>query len=402
MKMIYKIMEWEIMRNLKNKTFLLGLIITPLIFALFAGAPTLLERLDSPSEAPRYLIVDQLSVSENIEEIAQDFEVDFKFIEEKLSDKEEIQNLLNTKEAAGYFILTEDFINSGELKLYAEEHNYPAEMDLNIILTNLFQQQRIADTEIDLEEVEYLTAEANLTPTVVNEEQREATPENFILAIAITVILFILISSSGSMLLMSAMQEKRDKMSEVILSSISSDQLMAGKIIGHFILGIIQLVVWSVLALPFAWYFLELDLMEVLLTPVLPLLLLFAMLGYFMFAALFVGMGATMEDMQSASNTQGMVFMIPWLPVILIGPVFSNPNGLIAQIGSTFPLTSPIIMIARLGVTQVAIREIIISLVLLIITILLFIKLASKLFKVGMLMYCKTASIKEMWKWIRY
>ena len=86
---------------------------------------------------------------------------------------------------------------------------------------------------------------------------------------------------------------------------------MGGKIVGHFILGIIQLVAWSLLALPVAWYFFDLEIGTFLLRPILPLLLLFALLGFFMFAALFVGIGATMEDMQSASNTQGMVFMLP-------------------------------------------------------------------------------------------
>ncbi len=406
MKMIFKILIWEVMRNLKNKQFLIGLIITPLIFALFAGAPTLLERIDSSETViPIYLVNDQLGEIEYMQQMGENYQLEFLETDKYLEEEKEIESILREKDVDGYFVLNKELIETGKIKIYTEEHQPPGSINLENILTEIMQNYRLSLAEIEPEFVEFLTARTTVVPSLigdVEEIEEERRPADFLLAIAMAVMLFILITGSGSMLLMSAMQEKRDRMSEILLSSISSDHLMGGKIVGHFILGIIQFVFWSLLALPIAWYFFDLDIGEFLLTPIFPLLLLFALLGFFMFAAIFVGIGATMEDMQSASNTQGMVFMIPFIPIILIGPVISNPGGIIAQVASIFPLTSPLIMIARIGLTRVPVIEIVVSALLLLLTVLFFIKLASKLFRVGMLMYGKTATPAEIWKWLRY
>jgi len=202
--------------------------------------------------------------------------------------------------------------------------------------------------------------------------------------------------------LQSALQEKQNRMAEIILSSVSSDNLMQGKIIGHFLLGIFQLALWLSIGLPAAWYFLDMTILAMISLGQLPILIFFALTGYLLFAALFVGIGSTMTDMQSASNTQGMVFMLPMLGFIFVGPVISNPNGLAAQIGTFFPLTSPTITILRLGLAEVPTWELVVAAIILLVTTLLVIKAAAKLFRVGMLMYGKSASVAEMWKWMRY
>ncbi|MFW6030185.1 MAG: ABC transporter permease, partial [Halanaerobiales bacterium] len=340
MKMTYKIMVWEVMRNLKNKQFLIGLIITPLIFALFSGAPTLLERFDSESTAV-FLITDQLGVSEYAQQIADGYNLEFQAVDKTIYNEEEIKSLLQKKGAEGYFILDQEFIDSGQINIFTEEEQLSAANNIENILTEILQKQRLAEEGMAAETFDYLTAQTRMLVSTIGEDVIDSQERfnNIALAMALGVFVLILLMGSGSMLLMSAMQEKRDRMSEVILSSVSSDDLMAGKIFGHFILGIIQLLVWGLLALPAAWYFFDIEIGQFLLRPILALLLLFGLLGYFMFAALFVGIGATMDDMQSASNTQGMVFMLPWLPVIFIGPIFSNPGGIIAQVASIFPLT---------------------------------------------------------------
>ena len=87
-----------------------------------------------------------------------------------------------------------------------------------------------------------------------------------------------------------------------------------------------------------------------------------------MFAALFVAIGATAEDIQSVNSFQRVIIMIPFVPLILFGPVFSQPGGIVAQGASIFPLTSPLIMIARLGLSQVPVWEIVLAAGLLILT----------------------------------
>jgi len=135
--------------------------------------------------------------------------------------------------------------------------------------------------------------------------------------------------------------------------------------------------------------------------PELLLLLFIAFAGYLLFAAIFVAIGATVEDMTATSNFQGMVMMLPFLPVIFIGPILADPSGLIAKIGSFIPVTAPAILLFRLSILEEwPWVEIGIAVIILVFSIWLFMKLAGKIFKMGILMYGKNATPKEIWKWM--
>ena len=142
--------------------------------------------------------------------------------------------------------------------------------------------------------------------------------------------------------------------------------------------------------------------MEALAAVDVPVILFFGLGGYLLYSALFVGLGATMEDLQSASNSQSLVIMLPALSFLFLGPVISNPDGTIAVFASIFPFTSPAIMMLRSGLTVVPLRQTLGSAALLLLTAWVIILLASKIFRIGMLMYGKNASFKEVVKWIHY
>ncbi|MFK4996680.1 ABC transporter permease [Bacillus sp. N9] len=114
----------------------------------------------------------------------------------------------------------------------------------------------------------------------------------------------------------SASQEKKEKVAEIILSSLTPTELMQGKIIGYFVLGITQVLAWMIFIVPLVIWKLDIPIMEYLLVPETILLVLIAFAGYFLFAAIFVGLGATVEELTATSNFQGMVMMLPFLPFI--------------------------------------------------------------------------------------
>src|SRR5699024_9741754 len=126
-----------------------------------------------------------------------------------------------------------------------------------------------------------------------------------------------------------------------------------------------------------------------------------AVLGYLLFASLFVGIGATIEDVSTSSNFQGLVIMLPFLPFVFAGPILTDPNGIVAKVTSFIPFTSPSVMLVRLStLDEWPWMEIIISIVILILSVWLFMKLAGKIFKTGILLYGKNATPKEIWKWM--
>jgi ABC-2 type transport system permease protein len=395
MRNAWKIASWEVLRNLTNKQFIFGLVITPLIMALFIVVPVFLERMNQPSEIT-YYVVDELGAADTLKELLPTHVV---LVEAEPGS--DLRELVLSKKGAGYFLLQESFVTTGQLELFYNDSNSQAVSPLRQALTALLQQLRLAGSGVSPEELALLTASAQVQQVPLKEEAQPQTM-HLVVSSVFTGLVYFLVFTSGTMLMQSAVQEKRDRMAEVVLSSISPRELMQGKIVGHFLLGLIQLGFWLALGLPFAVRFLEFPILEALRAVNLPVILAFGLGGYLLFSALFVGLGATMEDLQSAGNAQSIVIMLPMLAFLFLGPVISNPNGSIAVFASLFPLTSSAIMMLRSGFTAVPLWQQLLSAALLLITAFITMRASAKIFRVGMLMYGKNATPKEVWKWLRY
>jgi len=199
----------------------------------------------------------------------------------------------------------------------------------------------------------------------------------------------------------SASQERKDKMAEIILSSLTPAELMQGKIFGYFILGLIQVFVWISLSLPFILWKFDVSILSYLFTFDTIVFLMFAILGYLFFASLFVGLGATIEDVSASGSFQGMVLMLPFVPVMFISSILQDPNSTVVKAISYIPFTSPFVMIFRLTLMKNWIWwEIVLSVAILCLSIWVCTKLAGKIFKIGIQRYGKNATPKEIWKWI--
>lgn len=214
------------------------------------------------------------------------------------------------------------------------------------------------------------------------------------------IILFSIIYT-GMMTFQSASQERKDKMAEIILSSLTPTELMQGKIFGYFILGLIQVFVWIGIAIPFIVWKFDISILSHLFTFDTVIFLLFSILGYLLFAALFVGLGATIEDISASGSFQGMVLMLPFVPLMFINSILQDPNSTIVKVVSYIPFTSPFVMIFRLTLVEDWIWwEIALSLTILSVSIWICTKLAGKIFKVGIQKYGKNATPKDIWKWM--
>ncbi|HPT83978.1 MAG TPA: ABC transporter permease [Limnochordia bacterium] len=395
MRNTWKIARWEILRNLTNKQFLIGLLITPLIMGLFIVVPALLERLNQPV-ATTYYLVDDLGVKDTLQALLPE-----NIILEQAESGADLERLVQDTKASGYFVLTSDFITSGQVDLVYSDRNSQSMNAVSRGLTALLQQLRLNLSGVSPQELAFVTAPAQVRQVPLKEELE---PQVMHLAVAgvFTMLIFFLIFTSGTMLMQSALQEKRDRMAEVVLSSVTPNALMQGKILGHFLLGLIQLGFWLALGLPIAIAFLDFPILEALKAVNLPVILLFGLGGYLLFSALFVGLGATMEDLQSAGNAQGLVIMLPMLAFLFLGPVMTNPDGSIAVFASIFPFTSSVIMMLRSGLGAVPLWQMLLSAGLLLITAFITMRISAKIFRVGMLMYGKNATPKEIMRWLRY
>lgn len=391
-----KIASWELMRNLRNKQYIISLLITPLIMVLFAGLPKLLERLDRPGTMELH-VIDEAGIAKTLEQSLPKPEYRIMLHQ----DMSGIEEAVYRDKAAGYLIIGADFLETGKLEYHYNKRNPGSFAIVQGALSRILQQKRMTSLQISPDNLAYLTANADVSQFPM---EKAVAPKDNAVVVSITfmVLVFFLIFSSGSMLMQSALQERRDRMAEIVLSSIKPHHLMQGKILGHFTLGVIQMTFWIALSLPAVVYLLDFPLMQALSETNIPMLLFFGIGGYLLFSTIYVSIGSTMDDLQSAGNTQSMIMMIPMLSILFISPIVKNPEGPIARFASIFPLTSPMAMIMRGAFTKIPLTEVLLSAAVLLLTIFIFIRLAAKIFRVGMLMYGKTANFGEMLKWLKY
>lgn len=256
------------------------------------------------------------------------------------------------------------------------------------------------------------------------------------------IMMFIIIY--GGFVMRSVIEEKTSRIIEVIISSVKPFQLMLGKIIGTSLAGITQFAIWIVSATmllvvvlmifnidaPFLGGSasiasesispmappspdvdqLQLYAEEIFQLPWLLLIVFFVIyfiLGYLIYSSIYAAIGAAVDN---ETDTQQFIFpiILPLMLAIYVGffSVFSNPHGPIAVGFSLFPLTSPIVMLMRLpggiGEGGVPVWELLLSLALLIITFIGIVWLAAKIYRVGILMYGKKPTYKELYKWLKY
>ncbi|WP_343838841.1 ABC transporter permease [Salinibacillus aidingensis] len=407
-----KVAKWEYKRNMKNKSFIISLFLTPLLFLVFFNLPLLFDNDEAEEAGPQIHIYDELGVwSELKNQLPEEQTENWQEIDAFKSEEEIIQELENEENTA-YIMLTEDVLKSGSVHVYmSKDLNENAVFQANILEHPLLAQ-KLADMGLTSEQAqiaasgitfEPVTPEsASQTQASENEGQSQEELLERVVPVAFAGVILFSILITGMMIFQSASQEKKEKVAEIVLSSLTPEELMQGKIYGYFALGITQVAAWMVLILPFLAWRVDIPFLEYLLVPELFLLIFIAIAGYLLFASIFVSIGATVEDMNSTSNFQGMLFMLPFLPAIFIGPIMSDPSGIIAQVGTYFPITTPGVLLVRLAMLEEwPWIEIIIAIAILIVSIWVFMKLAGKIFKTGILMYGKDATPKEIWKWIR-
>lgn len=208
------------------------------------------------------------------------------------------------------------------------------------------------------------------------------------------------IMMTGSFLLQGVAEEKENRVIEILLSTTTTDQIILGKVLGLGAAGILQMVVWlgmgAAILLYGGGFIPQIS---------VPWGLFFLALGYFVFGYLLVssvmgGVGSLMNSYREAQQFSSWFVFPVVLPLILMMPILTEPNGVLARVLSYIPFTTPITMMIRLPTEQVPWWEVPITFLVLAAGSWLAIKAGAKLFRLGSLMYGKRPTFPEIWKWL--
>ena len=344
--------------------------------------------------------------------------------------------------------------NESDLEKVAEKSFFYSEdapnttvvKQLESVFQEKLQQHKLLDIGVSAEEFEKIDSGFEInTSTFSGELNLKGINEiKAIIGGGFGYLIMMFIIIYGGFVMRSVIEEKTSRIIEVIISSVKPFQLMLGKIIGTSLAGITQFGIWIIsggILLLIAISFLDIDpvalnnganvnaninvgvspipsidgvmqlyAQEIFKIPWVMLIsffLIYFILGYLIYSSIYAAIGAAVDN---ETDTQQFIFpiILPLMLAIYVGffSVFSNPHGPIAVGFSLFPLTSPIVMLMRLpggiGEGGVPIWQLITSIILLIVTFIGIVGLAAKIYRIGILMYGKKPSYRELFKWLKY
>ena len=387
------IAKHEYLTNIKRKEFLFVTFGLPLFFLAIMGISFLFMGIGTQSEENNIGYIDRTGLfdSSNLT----------KYTDEELARKDLLDN-----EITNYFVIPENYTATGKIFIYSSRKDFANNMKIEGQINNFLLDNLLKNEPPDI--IQRVKKPIDSEYFTLNENGAKSEDSGFtilIIPLAFAMLFTLSIFASSGFLLQSVIEEKENKIMEIILSSVSHEDLLKGRIIGLGALGLTQVLIYLVLAA-----------VIILINPValllivsqihisIPLLLagiMYFLMGYLVFASIMAGVGAVATTSREGQQIAGIFSLAGAFPMMFSQFIFSNPNEGLAIALSIFPLTSPIAMIMRLSTTDVPLYELMISILVLAVSAYFIMEISARIFRASLLMYGKKPTIKELITYVR-
>lgn len=322
----------------------------------------------------------------------------------------EAEAALQAEEVSKVLLIGEDYLETGRVVVLSMGSGFDAAVISDSAAVRAFFVDHLLAGQVDPALQERAAAPAKVEPRVISSDG-EAQGEGpwgfaftFIIPYFLAIFLVTTIFTSSGYLLQSVAEEKESRVIEIVVSSVRPVELMAGKVIGLGALGLTQVLVWVGSAMGFsggAAALLAVAGAVSIPTRVLVLGVIYYLLGYTLYAILMAGVGALGATMRESQQLAGIFSFFAAVPYMISGFLFTNPNMTIARVLSFFPLTAPTMMMMRVPLAEVPLIDVVGSIVILLLSIPAALWVGAKLFRVGLLIYGKRPTLREIWLILR-
>ncbi len=260
---------------------------------------------------------------------------------------------------------------------------------------------------IPVAELEYASMSVDISSYKISEGEdiKEEGYGGLVLSYLLSFLLYISLLMMGSMVMQSVIQEKSNRIVEVLLSSVTSKELMIGKILGAAITGVFQMAIWLapvIVVASTSWFMLPENIVFDITFLQVAYLLFNFFLGLLIFVGLFATVGSIFEDPQDAQSGMWPVMMLIMIPFFITMSMMENPTNPVANIASMFPFAAIIVMPAKMAMVDVPLWQVIVSTLVNILTVFAIFPVAGKIYRVGIMMTGKKPSWMEVIKWLKY
>jgi ABC-2 type transport system permease protein len=239
-------------------------------------------------------------------------------------------------------------------------------------------------------------------------KKKESGIAAFFMSIGLVLFIYFALILYGIYVLRGVLEEKSNRIVEIMVSSVKPFDLMMGKIFGIGAVGLTQIAIWIISSLVISAPQVAgaLAISREFIPAINPLVLIFFpvyfVLGYFLFATIYAGIGSMFNSDEEAQQMAGVAQLFVVIPMMLLMPVIRDPGGRLATWLSLFPFFSPILMYLRIAIQTPPAWQIALSIVIMLVTIFFMVWIVSKIYRVGILMYGKKPTIPELIRWLRY
>lgn len=384
----------EFLTNVKRKEFIILTVLLPLILVMSMILPMVFMQTISYEREVLGVIDETDFVLPILKERYRDY------IIEAISNEEDARKLLEDNSISGYIVIPADFIEVGKTSYYSKVHLSsfsPASINLEGILSDIVIERLLKEKGVSEETVEKVKNPIQMERVTITRRGDEVeTPFSFVGTYLLPIFLFMSIMNAGGYLLNGIIEEKENKVVEVLLSSISSNELLTGKIVGLGGLGILQVGIWmSGIVIITSFFGIQLVSLEKGF-----LIMIFFILGYLLYSSIFAMIGSISTSTRDSQQISVIVSFLVFIPLLLFFGIVQNPNMAFIRILGMVPPFIPTIMMMRILLSEVPLIDLVLSIVILSASLVVSTKISSKIFKVGVLMYGKRPSFKEIMRWI--
>lgn len=433
MQKIFLIARSEYLRRVRTKTFILTTLLAPVLMFAVIALPVALAVFTEDDSARRIALVDETGrlAEPLIEALPSAYAIE---VVDEPVDSLRAQVLDGRLD--GFFVLPEGLMDgtSGATYYGRGGGGLSQQMALQGALRDAVRRRRIRDVGAGDEVLALLDERANLDLVAVSEEGDAADRAviSSIIGYMLGMLIYVAVLIYGMMVMRGVIEEKSTRIVEVMASSARPYQLMMGKVFGIGAVGLTQLTGWSVLMMvagvlagPLMAMAFSPDIMNgpgvnmpegvatgdlpfdpaALASVLTPGLLVsfvgFFLGGYLLFSALFAAVGSAVEQESDAQTLQFPVMLPIMLPIFFLPYLIEKPDATLSVFLSLFPFSSPIMMTVRMTVTSVPAWQVLLAFVFLGLGFMVMIWIASRIYRVGILMYGKKATLRDLWRWAR-
>lgn len=415
---LYLIIRREYLERVRRKSFIITTILMPLLMIVLMCLPSLIMFLSGPEEKT-IAVIDQSSMI--APKLEGDQALKFEVVEDDLEAAKE-----NEKYDAVLYIAPGIIEHCDSVRFYSRESSsMQTELAIRDQIATIIEGYRLEKYNIpNLNQIlKDIKADVHMQTFKLGEDEDRETSAitSYILGMVMMMMLYMFIMMYGNMVMTSIIEEKGNRVLEVVVSSTRASHIMLGKILGIAAVALTQVIIWAILIFAFTQLFMGTltsgvtgpDTDADLLTAVNTLgdsayimslfgwLALFLMGGFLFYSALYAAIGSSVDNVQDASQLTSIAVVPVILGLMVSFAAINDPNSSMSFWASMIPFTSPMVIMVRLPF-GLPLWQLLLSLAILCVSVWLTVWFAAKIYRVGIFMYGKKPTVKDLIRWARY